>query len=271
MSIRNFVPEIWSARLIVPFMKALVFGALVNTDHEGEIKAAGDTVRINAVGPVTVSAYAGTTITYEDLNDEQQTLLIDQKNYFAYQVDDVDKAQALVGYMDQASQNAASAMANVVDAYIAGLYTAASSATASTAVNSANVYAAILSLAQALDEANVPVDGRWLTLPPWLKTKLVLAKLLVENTSNDAFLNGFVGRVAGFDVHISNNVNNDATTWNCMAGTRAAISYAGQFSEVEALRSETTFKDKVRGLDLFGAKVIQPDALAVLTATVAAE
>lgn len=271
MSIKNFIPELWSNRLMVPFKKSLVYGAVANTDYQGEIKNAGDTVRINAIGPVTVTAYTGATLTYEELNDEQQTLVIDQKNYFAFSVDDADKAQAQAGYMDQGMSNAAYAIANAADAYIAGLYTGAGSITVSTAVNSVNVYAVILSLKQALDENDVPKDGRWLILPPWLVTKLLLAKLLVENTTNVAFENGFVGRVAGFDIYESNNVNNNGTTWNVMAGTRAAISYAGQFNEVEALRGESTFSDKVRGLNLFGAKVVYPDALAVLTATVAAE
>jgi hypothetical protein len=168
---------------------------------------------------------------------------------------------------------AAYGIKDVIDAYIAAMYADAGNITASTPINSLNVLAALLSLGQALDEANVPSEGRWAVLPPWMVNKLVLAKLIAENTTNDAFTNGVCGRAAGFDIRKSNNVNNDGTTWNVMAGTNAAISYAGQIdpAKVEALRDKDGFNDYIRGEVLFGARVIQPAALAVLKATVLAE
>lgn len=272
MSIKAFIPELWVARLLAAYEKALVFGALANRDYEGEIRNLGDTVKISGVGPVTVSAYTG-TVTYQDLEAEQQNLVIDQRDYWAFKVDDADAAQAGVMFMDQAMRNAAYSVRDTVDRYIAGLYTQAGNITESTPINSLNVFAAILSLGQALDEANVPEEGRWLVIPPWLKVKLVQAKLVAENTTNEAWSNGRVGRCAGFDIYQSNNVANDGTDYYCMAGTRDAISYAGQIdpARVEALRAESAFEDKIRGEILFGAKVVRPDALAVLDATILAE
>jgi hypothetical protein len=126
-----------------------------------------------------------------------------------------------------------------------------------------------------MDELNVPRDGRWAVIPPWMLTKLVLAKLIVENTTNDALTNGNVGRVAGFDIAVSNNLTVvGGTNWKVLAGgSNLAISYAGQIdpAKIEALRDITDFCDYVRGEMLFGARVVNPDALAVLDAQVLAE
>lgn len=119
----------------------------------------------------------------------------------------------------------------------------------------------------------MPEDGRWLVIPPWFKTKLLLAKALVTDNgaAADAFTNGKVGRVGGFDLYESNNVSNDGTTYYIMAGTKKAISFAAQVNKVEAYRPEASFSDAVKGLYVYGAKVVYPDALAVLTATVGSE
>lgn len=273
MSVNNFIPELWSGKIMKVLEKNLVFGSCCNRDYEGEIRAAGDTVRINSVGPVTVETYTknSTTITPEILNDAQTTLLIDKSDYFSFYVDDVDKAQSKGDVLAEGMSNAAYALANAADTNIGLLYTQAGSITASTPINSLNIFATLLSAAQSLDEYNVPREGRWAVLPPWMITKLVLAKLLVENTSNDAYTNGFVGRVAGFDIKESNNVYNSAGTYYPMLGSNKAISFAEQLSKVEAFRPEQKFADAVKGLHLYGAKVIYPDALVTITCTVLAE
>lgn len=266
MSVKNFIPEIWSTRLLKPFDKSLVIADVFNRDYEGEIANAGDLVRISGVGPITVSDYAG-TVTYEELNDQQTTLAIDKQKYFGFLVNDVDKAQANVNFMDEAMIRAAYAMKDSVDTYLASLYTQAGTTVVTAAYTSDNALAGLLTLGQKLDELNIPTEGRWCIIPPWFRVKLVLAKLLIENTTNDAMDNGRVGRIAGFDLRVSNNLSNNGTTWYIMAGTKAAGSYAGQINKIEALRDKDVFADYVRGLLVYGAKIIQPDALAVLTAT----
>jgi len=276
MAIENFLPELWSTRINARLRKELVFGSICNRDYEGEIANYGDTVRINQVGPVTIGNYErnSTTITPQELNDFQTQLKIDQSPYFAFKVDDLDRAQANVNVMDEAIREATWGLRDHADRYIAGLWTEAGFTTTSTAVGSVNVLAALLSLGQKLSENNVPRDGRWVVLPPWMITKLALAKVLVQDAGagRDAFENGFQGRVAGFDVYESNNVFESGGTYKIMAGHRRAIAFAGQVNkEVEAYRPEGSFSDAVKGLYLYGAKVIYPDALVVLTATVAAE
>ncbi|WP_347245273.1 hypothetical protein [Thermogutta sp.] len=273
MSVNNFIPELWSRRILETLQKTSVYTSVCNRDYEGEIKGQGDRVRITALGPVTVSDYTknSTTITPETLNDEQLTLEISQAKYFAFQVDDVDRAQAGVDIMAAAMNDAAYRLRDAADQYIASLYTEAGSISSSVAINSQNALAGLLTLAQALDERNVPTEGRWCIIPPWYKTKLVLAKVLVENTTNEAFDNGFVGRAAGFDLKVSNNVPAATGTYRIMAGIPRAITYAEQINKVEAYRLQSRFADAVRGLHLYGAKVVLPDALAVLTCTIASE
>lgn len=269
----NFTPELWSTRLVVPYKKALVYASCVNNDYEGEIKEFGDTVRIGQVGPVTVSDYAG-TVNYQEIDDDATILKIDKQKYFGFVVKDIEAAQSNVTYMDESMNNAAYSLKDAVDQVISGLYVQAGSISAATAVNSTNIVKVILSMGQALDDANVPSEGRWLVLPSWAVNCLIIAKILVENTTNDAFTNGSIGRALGFDIRKSNNVTVvGGTNYKFMAGVNDAISYAGQIdpAKIEALRDKDTFGTYVRGLLLFGAKVVKPAGLVVIDATIAAE
>jgi hypothetical protein len=273
MSVNNFIPEVWSARVYARLQKALVFGDLINRDYEGEIANVGDSVNINAVGPVSVGNYVKnvTSLTPETLTDSQMKLIVDQCKYFCFEVDDVDARQVSGAVLAQGMDNAAYALADAFDQFIASKYSEAGSIVVGATYNSLNAYAALLTLGQALDEASVPTEGRWCVIPPWFKTKLLLAEVIVENTTNEAFTNGRVARCAGFDLRVSNNVYNDGTYDMIMAGVNRAISAADQINKVEAFRPEAAFSDAIKGLHLYGGKVIDPDCLAVLTADEAAE
>ena len=280
MSIVNFIPTVWSARLQEHLDKTFVYGDIVNRDHEGEIKGAGDTVKINQIGPVTVSTYTpnSTSITYQKIDMADITLLIDQAKHFGFEVDDVDRAQALGGVMDGAMRRASYALGDVVDQFIAGLYTGASatnvvgSTGSPVAVNSSNVIAQFAALSQKLNEANVPTGGRWAVIPPWMLADLVISRATTQTDNRDILDNGRVMNMFGFDLRVSNNVPIvDSTKYKIIAGTTQAISFAGQLSVVEPYRREASFSDAIRGLYVYGAKVVEPGALAILTATEAAE
>jgi hypothetical protein len=275
MSIKNFIPELWVNRLLLKFKKSLVYAAAANRNYEGVIKNLGDTVRISGLGPITVSAYSGSTLSYQNLESEQQIMKIDQQDYFGFAIDDADKAQAGVVFMSDAMDRAAYALRDTIDQYIAGLYLSAGTQVSTAAVNSVNAYAALLTMRQALTALNVPLEGRWAIIPPWFTNSLVLGKILLPAVmDNPAYENGVVGRAAGFELRESNNVPfTGGTTYQIMAGTNAAISYAGQIDpeKVEALRDKDLFSDFIRGLLLFGAKVVYPDALVNFPATIAAE
>lgn len=287
MAITRFRPEIWSAALLVALRKALVYAApgVVNRDYEGEIADAGDIVRITSISRPTVAPYVPnvTSITPEELTDAQRNLVVDQAQYFAFKVDDVDARQAKGDVIGQAMSEAAYALADTADQYVAALYTQAQASNVVSSVTidltnptswdaeAAKAYNDILvPLKVKLDEANVPTDGRYCIMPPWLHGVLLRDPRFVkanEAGTDTGLRNGMVGRAAGFDVRISNNApvpttNNSIVT----AGRASAITFAEQINKTEAYRPESGFSDAVKGLALYGAKVLRPDSLAYATA-----
>lgn len=286
MAITNFIPQIWSARLLVAKRKTLVYGGpgIVNRDYEGEIRQSGDTVRITSISRPTIGTYVpnSTTISPEELTDAQRTLTVDQSKYFAFQVDDVDRRQARGEVMTQAMDEAAYALADVADQYIAALYTQAATtvtgvtaditAPASWATEAAKIYDDVLiPLRNELSKKNVPMAGRYVVVNPDIHGLLLRdARFIEADKSSDAgaLRNGQVGRAAGFAILESNNVPSPSAGEHVViAGVPDAITYAEQISQTEAYRPESAFSDAVKGLDLYGAKVIRPNSLATCTVT----
>jgi hypothetical protein len=282
MGLENFIPELWSSTLFVKLRKSLVFGGLTNKNFVEELFDYGDTVHINEIGPVTVNTYTkGSTLTYENLNSAQKTLIIDQASSFSFKIDDIDKAQNNPAVMDGAMSDAAYRIGDTIDQFIAGLYTQAmvpsvttytGTAATSLSVSSGGIMEVISYAERYLSEANCPTQGRWMVIPPWVHQKLIIAETgLISATavpkiqgSDGVVAQGFVGSFMGFDMYISNNVSNNGTQYRVMCGTNDAISYGGQISEIEALRLQTTFADAARGLYVYGGKVTRPEALLTL-------
>lgn len=282
MAIDNFIPTIWSARLLQNLQNALVYGqpGVINRDYEGEIREAGNTVKINAIGAVTVGNYTKNTdiAAPETLTDAQLQLVIDQAKFFNFQIDDVDKAQQKPKIMSEAMREAAYALANASDQYIAGLYTGVdagnligTTAAPKTDLDTAGKpYEYLVQLAVLLDEDKVPAAGRWVVVPPWFHGLLLNDQKFVGTGGSNAeatLRNGMVGEAAGFSIIKSNNVpNTTGAKFRIIAGHPMAWSYAEQINGVEAYRPERRFADAVKGLHLYGAKIVRPTALAVLTA-----
>jgi len=274
LSIRNFVPTIWSAKVFQELDKAHILVPLCNRDYEGEIRSFGDTVKINAVGDVTIQNYAPnvTSITPQQLSAAQTILQIDQAKYFAFYIDDVDNAQTNPKLMGEAMRKSAYALADVTDKFIAGFYSQAGITVAATSVSSTDTsHLRMLSqTAKALDENNVPSQGRWMVIPPWFHQQLILGKILETEGSvsaDDAYTNGYIGRAFGFDFYLSNNLTTGISgttggeSHRALAGTSRAMSFAEQVVKVEAYRPENSFADAVKGLHVYGGKVIDPNAL----------
>jgi hypothetical protein len=281
MGLENFIPEMWSATLFTKLRKSLVFGSLTNKNFVEELFKAGDTVHINEIGPVTVNSYAkNATVSYENLNSAQKTLIIDQAAYFAFAIDDVDAAQQTPKVMDAAMNDAAYRIADNIDQFISGLYVGATvpsvttytgTAATSLSISSGNIMETISYASRYLSEANVPIQGRWMVIPPWMHQKLIVAETgIVSATavpkinSDGTVVQGYVNNFMGFDLYVSNNVSNNGTQYRVMAGTSDAISYGGQVSEVEAFRLQTKFANAARGLYIYGGKVTRPEALITL-------
>jgi hypothetical protein len=282
MTIATFVPEVWAAELLQAVQKSLVFGApdVVNTDYEGLISSAGDTVHINSISDPTISTYTvGGTLTYEDLSTADTTLVVDQAKSFSFKVDDIDKRQAQGDVMPVAMGRAGYKLRDTVDQYIEALFAGAQSANALgtvavTAGTPTQAYDNVLvPLKVKLDEANVPTDGRFVIIPPWFHGRLLRDDRFVRADASGGIMggvrgNGYVGEAAGFTVRVSNNcalVTGD--DYRVSAGVNAGISLATQIAEVEALRLQSTFADAVRGLLLYGAKLVRPELVATATAS----
>jgi hypothetical protein len=299
MSIDSFIPEIWSAEILRNLHKTFVYASLCNRNYEGDIAEAGDTVRINAIGPVAVTAYTKNSdmVSPPALTDAQTTLSINQADYFNFQIDDVDKAQARGAVMNEAMYEAGIALAQSVDAVIAAMYVDASAANniGTTGAQKTDLatagqpYVYLTQLKRNLDVSNVPGIDRWVVIPPWFEALLLQDDRFVrygtteqEKVLRDGVIGPastmagnqyqMVGRAAGFDIYRSNNVPSNANgtdTFRIIAGHPLAWTYASQLAKVEAYRPQLRFGDAIKGLHLYGSKVIKPAALAVLTAQAA--
>jgi hypothetical protein len=248
----------------------MVFGSVANRNYQGDAGNAAS-VRINQIGSVTVSDYAG-SISTENVSTGSVDLAINQKKYFSFFVDDVEKSQTDLAYVDQAMQRAAFGTAKAVDAYImsaSALYGVSGSATGLKAsafipTGSTSSYNLLVDVGVKLDEQNVPEAGRFCVVPPWFVGYLVKdSRILTQNPVVQA--NGLVSGVTinGMQVYKSNQVQHNSNLWSIVAGTSQAVAFAGGLNLIESLRSSTAFGDNVRGLYTFGARTIQPSGLFV--------
>lgn len=270
MSVDNFIPEVWSARLLINLRKKYVFRSLTNEDYEGEIKEAGDTVKIITPGAITVSNYAG-SVSYENLPSTLQALLIDQQKYWGFKVPDIDKVQANANLMDTFMNEATNAMADAIDQNIASLYTAAGN-TVNLDISSdyTGVRQALLDASEDLDDAGVPEEGRWLVVSPLVYKAIKGASDYspASELGDEVKMSGAVGKLEGFNIFKSRNVQ-ISTQHKCLAGYNGAITVAEQIAQTEAMRDPDSFADLVRGLVVFGRKVVRPGALVLINTTVA--
>ena len=281
MAVDSFIPEVWNAQLLVALQKALVFGqsSVSNRNYEGDIASFGDTVHIGSLTRPTISSYVKNTtaINPQTLATTDQTLLIDQAKYFAFEVDDVDYRQVRDGgqLLTRAASEAAPRLAEVADSFLATTITAgAGTVLAAQDVATADAaYLVIRKLRLALDKANVPVEGRFLVVSPEFYA-LILGDPRFINAaaygSNRPIQNGEVGSIVGFAVLVSNGI--PAGTAGTLpevsnfviAGHPMATTFAQQINKTEAYRPESAFSDAIKGLHLYGAKVVRPEALAVV-------
>ena len=273
MALSNFMPEVWSKKLLAIFDKNAVMSKLVNTDFEGDIQSAGDVVKVRTFGDVTINTYTrDMTISFQNLTDPMQELAIDQQKYFAFKVDDLDKAQADMNILEGYSARAAIAIRNVVDSRLLGHFADVDAGNiigtdvAPITLSTSNVYSYIADMAQLLDEDNIPAEGRHLVITPKVKTLLLKSEEFTRASSlgDNIIQNGYIGNVAGFSVHVSTNLAPVSGVVNLMGFTRDFISFASQVSKIEHVRPYNMFADAVKGLYLYGSKVFLPTAGVVL-------
>lgn len=276
MAVTNFIQTIWSKKIQddLELKCKLVDNCL--REYEGDCKYA-QSVKILGVGEPTIGTYnSSTDITIEDMSDRGQLLTIDQANYFAFYVDDVNQAQSVPGLKEKYQEKAVHGLAVKRDTYVASLIkavTTAANVTTAAGRTEANVKTAIDSAIVALRERNFDEDGVIEITPDVYN--IFKNQLITLSTNNPEYIKkGIVGMYDGFEVIMSNNMAKDTTGTTkyayCDIRGKKAIAFAGQINEVEALRAEKRFKDIIRGLDTFGAKVIDEARIQVVKVPLAA-
>jgi len=277
----EFIPTVWAARLLVALDKALIYGQtnVSNRDYEGEVKKAGNTVKIASIGDVSIGDYTkDTDIGYpESLSDEEQTLLIDNAKYFNFYVDSIDRAQQNVNVLDEAMRRSAWRLREASDTFLAETMDAAVPAGNKIGTTGApkvptkdDAYEYLVDLGVLLDEQNVPTTGRFVIVPAWFHGLLLKDDRFVRSgtaAGDRKLANGEVGEAAGFTILKSNSVpNTTGTKYKIIAGHSIATAYVEQIVDVQTYKPEKRFGDAVKGLHVYGAKVVRPTALACLIA-----
>ena len=293
----NFTPEIFSQKVLKFFRRASVAEDITNTDYAGEIENFGDTVRVIKEPTITVASYSrGAVINPQDLADDQSTMVVDQANAFAFKIDDIEERHSHVNCEALATSSGAFSLkrkydANVLQAMADGAGITGSSTTIGSAsspvdiTGSGNEDAAVnllLSMARLMDDNSVPEENRWFVAPPvfyenMFKAGAKFAEVQVTGDATSPLRNGLVmqGNIAGFNCYKSTVLNNsgtDVVTINSqdttndfvvLGGHMSSTSTASHIAKTEVVRSTETFSDIVRGLHVFGRKVLRPEALAV--------
>ena len=258
MSILNYIPELWNVAMVDEFEKAHVFGKVARCKIDAPITKKGDTVHITGIGDIDIGDYDGTDIDLQNLDDAGMVLTIDQAKYFAFTVDNVDKLQANGDLMGEATRKASYKLKDTADSFLNTLM--AAGANLSTAADGTVDVTAIISdmaeMALQLDEQDVPGEQQWIIIPKWASTKLLLAGVYhaMDVKGN---INGFITDVLGIDMYKSSNVGATAP----LAGAYGAVAFAEQIVETVAYSPEKRFSDALKGLHVYGGKVVLPNAL----------
>jgi hypothetical protein len=276
---------IWSGKLLVKFYEATVLGEIANTEYEGEIANQGDKVIIRTTPSITIRDYSkGGTLQTERPVPETVELTIDKGKYWQLVADDVDKFQSDYNYIDDWTRDASEQLKIVIDTQVLGtIYADASSSNsgntagakssafvlgtdaAPVTLDKTNILDYIVDLGSVLDEQNVPESDRWLVLPVWACGMIKKSDLKDASLAGDAvsiIRNGKIGMIDRFMIYRSNllDVNSGSET-NIVAGHKSGLTFASQMLNSETLRAESTFGTLVRGLQVYGYKVIKPEAI----------
>ena len=263
MAVTHFIQTIWSKKIQddLELKCKLVENCL--REYEGDCKHA-QSVKILGVGEPTIGDYDNTKdITIEDMADRSQILTIDQAKYFAFYVDDVDQAQSVPGLPEKYQEKAVHGLAVARDTYVANLIKGATNVTTATNLTQDAVKAAIDTAIVKLRERNFDEEGV-IEITPAVYNVFKNFLITLSTDNPDYIKRGIVGVYDDFKVIMSNNMAKDSTHAYCCVRGKKAIAFAGQINEVEALRAEKKFKDIIRGLDTFGAKVIDENRIQVI-------
>ncbi len=276
MAISNFIPTVWSENLYTQLDKRYIAVSHCNRDYEGEIKEKGSVVNIVGVGTVNVFDYTKDTdmSAPQALSDTLRTLVINQAKAFNFQIDDIDRAQCTPKLMNEAMKVAASALANAADTYVYSLYSNAGSTITVAATTTDNIIGHLIDARTTLFTKNVSDAGDIvIEVSPQVAALILKAKIGLSTDNSEQLENGCIGSIGGCKIYVSNNIASavvsGVTYYKCLARTKRAVAFAEQLSEISAYRPEKRFADAVKGLHLYGAKVVYPDEMVLLNLGIA--
>lgn len=267
-----FIPQLWSKKLNQMLEKNCVMMQCVNRNWEGEIKQQGDTVKIITPADVTVSTLTSDNIEYSSLAPVSQDLEINQKKFFAFKIDDIAKVQSNTDIMEAHLTNAKKAIEEVQDSYLLAMHTDVSEAntvgseSSPVSLDKSTIYEHFVKLSLALKNSDAVYPGirPWVVINPNIEAYLLQSPEFINayKVADETLREGAIGRIAGMDVLVSTNLTDVNDKYYVLAGTNDAITFASQLAKIESLRDKDSFSDLVRGLYLYGAKTVQPKALA---------
>ena len=270
MAFKNFIPQIWSTKIEEERDNLLVASKLCNRQYEGEITQVGDKVKINGVSRPTISDYDDVTGLGEmERPKDQSTLLeITEPKAFHFYVGDIDQRQSMGDVMSAEKKEAAAGLAEVMDSFIYSHYKEAGINTTVNSLTSANVMSTISGVLAKLWKNKVPRNEKIsLEATPEFIEKLLLANVLLNTDNSQIITTGIVGTLKLFnvDVYMSTNIHSDPVNGDCIfVRTNKAIAMADALKEVKAYEPANYFGEAVKGLQVYGAKVVRPSELAVI-------
>lgn len=267
-----FIPEIWSQKLNNMLEKDCVMLQCVNRNWEGEIKNQGDKVKIITPAEVTISTLGSENISYSELNPTSTDLVIDQKKFFAFKINDVASVQSNSDIMEAHLKNARKAIEEVQDAYLLAQHANVDSSnivgtdSSPITLDKSTIYSYFVQLALCLKNSDAVTSGvrPWVVINPTIESYLLQSTEFIgaHKVADETLREGAIGRIAGMDVLVSTNLTATDSKYYVLAGTNDAITFASQLAKIESLRDKDSFADLVRGLYLYGAKTVQPKSLA---------
>lgn len=278
MGMKDAIPIIFAATLLEELKNELVFGKIAFKKHSGEIKEKGDRIKLKGYGGVNIDDYYPgdptwdaahpNGIIYQEPEAAAMFLDVDHAKDYGIKLHDITELQSDPAARQHYAKEAAYGLKEEVDKFIASLYTQSAKGThvlKSTAMTTTLITSYLGELWECLKSVNV--DKKWVAIPPWVSLKLMLAGIIHADDLKAELQNGFIGRVLQFDMYLSNNCHalNPATPGYkrniIMAGSYQSIAFVDQMTEAESLRSQGYFADLIRGLHVWGSKVVKPKEL----------
>jgi len=291
----NYIPQLYGKKVLYDFYASTVWKEVTNTDYEGQFKSAGESIKIRVAPAISIGSYTkGAAITYEVPADDAIEMTIDYAKYTAFRVDDVDKVQMDVDLMNMYAQDASERLQIQVDSDVlsvmrSGVHASNTGATAGVISGDINLGAAtdatnievdrtnaldkLVDLNQALDEQNIPQQGRFVIIPAWYASRLKLSDLKAADFSGDntgMVRTGLIGMIDGMKVFVNNNLyaaipgGQSEKCYYVCAGTKMATSFALQLSKMDTLKIPESFGEYWRTLWVYGIKVVRSEGVAVL-------